>query len=482
MASSPSLPTHGQLVDGKYVLEDVLGEGGMGIVWAARHRLLGTELALKILLPEARDQETVARFHREARASVRMSSVHAARVHDVAETADGTPYMVMERLRGQDLGELLERNGPLPPLVAIDYVAQALSAIEEAHAIGLVHRDLKPSNLYLATQPSGPPIIKVLDFGIARDFHDRDDSRLTSTRAVMGSPSYMSPEQLRAARAADARSDIWSIGVCLYELVTGKLPFEEASLPDLMVAVLHATPTPPEALVPGLPSGLADVIRRCLEKDAANRFQSAAELRQALVAAKHTGPSSQRSMPALVAAGRASLPSAPSLPAVAGTNPSIGATTGPTTEAARSGRGLLAFGVAFFVMLLGATGVVLIVRAKSKPAASTTSVPIQAPASAPSPPLPPDLATAGGTAPAPPATGAPTPSAAAASATASGAASAPAAARSTAGIAGRTAPSKGDPSKGDGKRPTGATAPTLTPEAPATAAPRPPEFDPGKSF
>lgn len=459
---APTSLAEGQTLDGKYVLHRVLGEGGMGIVWAARHRVLGTELAIKVLLPDARDPQTVARFHREARASVRITSIHAARVHDVAELDDGTPYMVMELLRGQDLGQMLASSGPLPPHLAIDYVSQALVALEEAHAIGLVHRDLKPSNLYLATQPNGTSILKVLDFGIARDFHDHDDARLTSTRAVMGSPSYMSPEQLRAARVADARSDVWSLGVCLYELVTGQLPFEAASLPDLMVAVLQSQPTPPEVLAPGIPAGLVEVIRRCIEKDPARRFQSAAELRAALIAAKSTGAASSPRMSLHLGSASHS-----SLPAVATTDPSLLAPTRSPGTASR--RGMVAFAAAFVVVSFAAVVAFMVLRPKAAAHAASTSIPASATtADTFASPLPPDLAPAGGVNAPPPATGAPAPPASASTA--------PAPAKSAV----RT-----PASKGDGKRPvTGSSAtPATSGPPPTSSAPRPPpDFDPGKSF
>lgn len=452
MASTTALLSSGQVLDGKYVIERVLGEGGMGVVFAARHAVLGTEVAIKVLHPEGRDAETVARFHREARAAVRLTSPHAARVHDVAQLPDGTPYMVMELLRGRDLADVIAQDGPLHPARAIEYVAQALSALGEAHAAGLVHRDLKPANIFLAEQPSGPPIVKVLDFGIARDFHDRDDSRLTRTRAVIGSPSYMSPEQMREARGADARSDIWSIGICLYELVTGTLPFEAASLPDLMVAVLHSRPRAPELLNAAVPYGLSDVIYRCLEKEPAARFGSVAELRTALLAAAHTPPRTASGETAAV------LPRNP---------PSLAALSATRGTPPRASPLRILFAGLVVLGLVGAVAMATALRARARSTAASAARTSDTAASPPLAPLPPDLATAGTAAP--PSTGAEAPAA-------------PASAPPTAKASNARSPGTGarpSTSKSAHGPPTTEPAPTVVP-APAPA--KPPEFDPGKNF
>jgi eukaryotic-like serine/threonine-protein kinase len=275
-----------QVLDGKYVVERVLGQGGMGIVVAARHSILRTKVALKLLLPEARDPESVERFHREARSAVRIQSVHAARVHDVGQLEDGTPYMVMDLLTGIDLEGLVRERGALAPQEAVAFALQAIDALREAHALGIIHRDLKPANLFLATQNEGPPIVKVLDFGIARDFEESTEPRLTRTGDVMGSPAYMSPEQMRGARSADTRSDLWALGACLYEMLTGRLPFEGKTLADLCANVQRGTPPPPESWRPEVPLALSRIVLRCLEKDPARRFQTASELADALVAWK----------------------------------------------------------------------------------------------------------------------------------------------------------------------------------------------------
>jgi eukaryotic-like serine/threonine-protein kinase len=284
MPSQPEVPVKpGDVLDGKYRVERVLGVGGMGVVVQARHIDLNTRVALKFMLPEAlKDAENVQRFQREARAAVRLRSDHTARVLDVGRMKNGAPYMVMEFLVGQDLGQLLEGSGAMPVFTAFEYILQACEAIAEAHAVGIVHRDLKPRNLFLARRVDGRPLIKVLDFGLAKTLDSTQDHALTRTTAVMGSPQYMSPEQMRASRSVDARSDIWSLGVCLYELLTGVVPFDAPTVPELCALVLKDPPRPPHEVRPDIPYPLSMVVMRCLEKDASLRFPDIALLAEAL--------------------------------------------------------------------------------------------------------------------------------------------------------------------------------------------------------
>jgi len=203
----------GDVLGGKFRIERVLGEGGMGIVCAATHLQLGQLVALKFMLPQAMAHaENIARFEREARNAVRLKSDHVAKVTDVGRLDDGAPYMVMEYLEGNDLDAVLAERGPLPIPVAVDFVLQACEAVAEAHSLGIVHRDLKPKNLFLATKHGGRSIVKVLDFGIAKQLGVTEDMSLTRTTQVIGSPNYMSPEQLRASKDVDHRTDIWALG------------------------------------------------------------------------------------------------------------------------------------------------------------------------------------------------------------------------------------------------------------------------------
>jgi serine/threonine-protein kinase len=272
----------GEVLLGKYRLERVLGRGGMGFVVAATHLGLDQLVAIKMLLPSSLDKKDVlSRFAREARAAAKLRNEHVVRVTDVGDLPSGAPYLVMEYLRGKDLADVLIERGPLPIDRAIDYVLQALEAIAEAHAFGMVHRDLKPANLFLASGPGGGEIVKLLDFGISKASEDPKGEALALTGAgvLIGSPRYMSPEQIRSAKDCDAGTDIWSVGVIAYELITGRVPFESASSVELVAEILTAEPA---ALPPEVPAGLRDTILRCLAKDRARRPGSALELARAI--------------------------------------------------------------------------------------------------------------------------------------------------------------------------------------------------------
>jgi len=275
----------GTVLAGKYRVERVLGSGGMGFVVAALHLELGHFVAVKFLHGTMMTNgEAVARFAREARAAARIRSEHVARVLDVGRLDEGAPYTVMEFLQGQDLGALLLERGPLPVDLAVEYVLQACHAIAEAHAVGIVHRDLKPSNLFLTESSDGVGIIKVLDFGISKLTTAASfEPQLTSTKSSMGSPLYMSPEQMKSFRDADHRTDIWALGVILYELMCGRPPFDASSLPELIMALVMSTPASLSAQRPEIPPGLEAAVMRCLEKDPGARFPSVGELARELL-------------------------------------------------------------------------------------------------------------------------------------------------------------------------------------------------------
>ncbi|MDC0741589.1 serine/threonine-protein kinase [Polyangium mundeleinium] len=278
----PSLanPHEGDVLAGKYRVESILGKGGMGVVVAAMHLQLGQRVAIKYLL-QPDNTDIVARFLREARAAVRLKSEHVARVLDVGELGSGAPYMVMEYLEGGDLLRHLKTQGPLPIPEAIDYILQTCEAIAEAHAAGIVHRDLKPANLFLTTTPDGSKSVKVLDFGISKvsenESEGGDGMQLTKTEMVLGSPLYMSPEQLKSSKAVDPRSDIWALGVILYQLLAGKVPFHGSAFSELVLKVNLEPPSPLSQYRSDIPAELEAAIVRCLEKKREHRFNNIAE-------------------------------------------------------------------------------------------------------------------------------------------------------------------------------------------------------------
>ena len=269
----------GDVLAGKYKVEEVLGVGGMGVVVAAKHLQLDQKVALKFLLPQAlEDPEVVARFAREARAASKIKSEHVARVLDVGNLDTGAPFMVREFLKGKDLGAEIEEEGKVSIPEACDYILQACEAVAEAHVNGIVHRDLKPKNLFLSLRSDGSYLVKVLDFGISKSFTGDADVAVTKTTAIMGSPVYMSPEQLRASRDVDARADIWSLGVILYELVTGQLPFSAPTIPQLCSVIMFEKPQPVTDWLQEVPEAFQAIIDRCLEKTPATRYQHVGEL------------------------------------------------------------------------------------------------------------------------------------------------------------------------------------------------------------
>ena len=276
----------GDVLAGKYRIEKILGAGGMGVVVAAHHLHLDERVAIKFLLPEVLgNTEVMARFAREARAAVKIKSEHVARVIDVGSLDNGAPYLVMEYLEGRDLSAWLEKNGSLPIEQAVEFVLQACEAIADAHRLGIVHRDLKPANLYCVRRSDGVLSIKVLDFGISKTTGSEisgPDMAMTKTTSVMGSPFYMSPEQLKSSRDVDVRTDIWSLGVILYELLTKRHPHTGDSLPELCMAIV-GSPTPSiRSVRPDVPVGLEQAINKCLEKDRNLRYANVAELAIAL--------------------------------------------------------------------------------------------------------------------------------------------------------------------------------------------------------
>jgi serine/threonine protein kinase len=271
----------GEILAHKYRIDRVLGAGAMGVVVAAHHLGLDTKVAIKLLQNELLDnEEAVARFAREARAAAKITNEHVARVLDVGVLETGAPFMVMEFLDGADLHQWLERHGPLPVEQAVDFVLQASEAIAEAHRLGIVHRDLKPSNLFCVPRADGTLSIKVLDFGISKmsvRTGAGSSVSMTRTATVIGTPLYMSPEQMESSRGVDARADVWALGVILFELLAGKSPFFAETLPEVCLKIATRPPTPLRELRADVPKEVEAAILRCLEKERDKRCQTVAD-------------------------------------------------------------------------------------------------------------------------------------------------------------------------------------------------------------
>ncbi|HOU91311.1 MAG TPA: protein kinase [Polyangiaceae bacterium] len=276
-------PSPGQVVGSKYRIVRLIGDGGMGAVFEARHEVLGSTVALKFLHPELASRTGLAeRFLQEARVSASIQSPHVTRVIDVDQTADGAPYIVMEHLVGETLQQLLDRRLKLPQDQAVDYGLQILSGLEAAHALGVVHRDLKPDNVFVTTTGGGP-LLKLLDFGIAKLRQAHEFQRgLTRPGVVMGTPEYMAPEQLYAAERVDHRADIYSLGAMLYEVLSGMRPAYGDDVNQIVAQVALGRIKPLPEHEPDLPPGLVEVVHRALEPDPERRFPNATEMRLAL--------------------------------------------------------------------------------------------------------------------------------------------------------------------------------------------------------
>jgi serine/threonine-protein kinase len=276
-SSQRNLPVAvGDVIAGKYVVEKIIGAGGVGVVVSARHEGLGDRVAIKFLQRSAAEtRENVARFDLEARALARVKTEHVARVMDVGRLPTGEPFMVMELLEGEDLSKVIAR-GRVPVAEAVDHVVQACEAVAAAHAVSIVHRDLKPANLFVTQTSDGRQLIKVLDFGISK--LRNETHAVTQTLSVVGSPLYMSPEQMEAPRDADERADIWSLGVILFELIAAAPPFDAPNLPLLCARICTSPPRSFASLGVEVPEQLERLIVRCLEKKPEDRVASVVAL------------------------------------------------------------------------------------------------------------------------------------------------------------------------------------------------------------
>ncbi|AKV01809.1 serine/threonine protein kinase [Labilithrix luteola] len=370
---------------GRYVVERHLGAGGMGIVVVARHAELGEPVAIKLLHPHAaQDRVQVERFVREARATARIKSEHVVRVLDAgADETTGAPYLVMEHLVGNDLGRVLTEHGRIPAPHAVSYIMQVCEAVAEAHALGIIHRDLKPSNCFLTYRNDGSPLVKVLDFGISKAVNNEGmlDPKLTETQAVFGSPTYMSPEQIRSAKHVDARTDVWSLGVTLFELITGKLPFMADNMSGLLASIVADPPFAVRSFVPEVPEGLERVIFGCLEKNPANRIPTVADLAARLHPYASPGTAMPRIRPSMLPQPAApapgqSWPSAPA-PIVFGTTGQSLRDTGPaaTRRGLRGSLVALIVGAVALLLATSVASVAYLAKSRNSHAQGTSSAP-----------------------------------------------------------------------------------------------------------
>ncbi|MBI2894896.1 MAG: serine/threonine protein kinase [Deltaproteobacteria bacterium] len=275
----------GKVLSGRYIVLGQLGSGAMGTVYDCENFAIGRRVAIKVLDPvHAGRREAVERFQREARAAAQIGHPNIVEVLDMGQTDEGLPYMVMERLDGEDLCAALERTRCLQPAQAVDIVVQVLAALEAAHAAGIVHRDLKPENVFLARRGLRTDFVKILDFGVAkfRDAMEEESSRLTRDGTTVGTPAYMSPEQASGSRDIDARSDLYSAGVLLYEMLSGRLPHEGDTCNAQIVAIVTRDPLPLHELAPWTPPGLVRVVNRAMSRARTERFQTARDFLSAL--------------------------------------------------------------------------------------------------------------------------------------------------------------------------------------------------------
>ncbi len=381
----------GQLVTSNVRLVQKLGEGGMGAVWVADHLTLHTRVAVKFMSQQlAMDGAANARFSREAAAAAQIKSPHVVQSYDHGVTAEGTPFIVMELLEGEDLGARIKRQGPLSMRDTGEILSQCCKALARAHALGIVHRDIKPDNVFLVSTED-EVFVKILDFGIAKISDPAAGFQMTSTGAMMGTPYYMSPEQLVNSKAVDGRADLWSLAVVVYHCLTGRVPFDGETFPALCIAVDKAEFPPATQIMPALPSQLDAWFAKALSRNPAERFASARELAESFHALTAD--------PSVVRMSMGSLgDDSPAMGAVHGAPTFAGASVTANEPRGKSGVRVALLLSGFALLLLAAAGVVLFVVFR-RPVDSVPLVADSAPAietvSAPAPtettPLPVDV-------------------------------------------------------------------------------------------
>ena len=371
----------GSVIADKYRVEQELGRGGFGVVMRARHLAIDQMVAIKVLTAAGTDDprewhEDAARFKREGQATAALRSEHVVRILDVDVLPNGSPYMVMEYLEGETLHVTIHTRGPLSVGETADHMVQVLAALAEAHAAGIVHRDLKPANVFITQGAGGTMVAKVLDFGVskiaAHSGIGAGAAPITRTGAVIGTVAYMAPEQMLDAKRVDARADVWSVGIMLFELLTKKTPFGTMDDPNIVTTMLTKPPMSLAALRPDVPPALEKIVLRCLEKAPQKRYSTAAALASALE--PFTTPRARRALDALRRAGR---PSGAAAPLEKGAPAVLAAGNGEARRARRTTMLVAGIAVALTVLFLGAAVGVLLGRSKAEPAgtASTSTSP-----------------------------------------------------------------------------------------------------------
>ncbi|MFO0761201.1 MAG: serine/threonine-protein kinase [Byssovorax sp.] len=269
----------GDLIQSRYRLVRLLGAGASGSVWAAKNELIDRDVALKVMRPDvAEDAVALQRFFNEAKASGRVRSPSIVEILDLGQAEDGSPFLVFELLEGEGLDEMLRREGIISAELLLELLVGVAKALEQAHAHGIIHRDLKPANLFITKSSAGQPIAKILDFGISKVFDTGHNFTLTRTGTVVGSPAYMSPEQAAGREDIDGRADVWSLGVVMYEALTGTLPHQAANYNALMVRILTQDSDPVMTRKPDLPPSVCAIVDACLKRERDERTSNAGTL------------------------------------------------------------------------------------------------------------------------------------------------------------------------------------------------------------
>ena len=378
----------GDTLDHRYRLDRLIGRGGMGAVFEAEHVILEKRVAVKILHPNmAGNVEALERFYREARTASKLGHEGIVEISDVGQAQDGSPYLVMELLRGEGLGDLLDRAGKLDPRFALDVTAQILSVLVAVHEHGIVHRDLKPENIFLCPRTDGTYHVKILDFGICKITSDETGPRLTHTGVAMGTPCYMSPEQARGDMRLDHRTDLWSAGVMLYEMLTGRVPYDGPNYNVVIAKLLTEDYVPPRAIDPELPEELERVVLRALSRDPLGRYSSAAELLSDVVAIRDVV---RTQLPRDTDPTRTAIDTEAPMPPIDSRPEAVGEDQGDTFAAGttqtrvheargRSRRGIVVAAVVAVVLLGGVVGVVALVVSRSTTHGSVEHVTVSGP-------------------------------------------------------------------------------------------------------